>query len=260
MYARYARSVVAAESGTWALRRDAVIFNSVPKGDRASAFVHASWSQPLYEEMRRNGDEYGGWETAPVFKEIATRDKLLRLLGGSHRPTLLIAVGHGLEFREGKQQFDDQGALLCSDFTLRGAAHGIDVRRRARHRRRGNAARHDRVHGGAVRRRHTEGTRHRGTASGARSRRAPSSPDWRNGCSRTRTAGHWRSSAMWTCSGRPSSNSSSRARASAAGDQKVRRPGSTRSAACCADTPPARRRNPSIPGTCRPHRSWWSRS
>ena len=94
----------------------------------ASAVVARAAGHAAVRGDAPDGDEFGGWETAPVFKEVATRDKLLRLLGGSHRPTLLVAIGHGLEFRDGEQQFEDQGALLCSDFTTGEPLTRSDVR------------------------------------------------------------------------------------------------------------------------------------
>jgi hypothetical protein len=119
MYARYARSVVDAESGRWALRREAVIFNPVPEGDTASVAAHQTLVTPLLEGLRRPDVAPEGWETTPVVKELATRDRLLRLLGGSHRPSLLVAVAHGLSFPMDKpeRQYDEQGAILCADWS-----------------------------------------------------------------------------------------------------------------------------------------------
>jgi hypothetical protein len=116
MYARYARSVVEAEGGTWALRREAVVFNPVPD-DPASLKAHRVLVTPLLEELRRP-PVAEGWETTPVVKELATRERLLRLLGGSHRPSLLVAIAHGMTFPPDNpdRQYDEQGAIVCADW------------------------------------------------------------------------------------------------------------------------------------------------
>jgi hypothetical protein len=121
MYARYARSVVAAESGAWALKRDAVVFAPLSEGDHAAKVLHRELVTPLYEDMERIGTDAGGWTVTRVVKEVATRDRLLRLLGGSHTPALLIAAGHGLGGRTTGEtdQLETQGALVCSEFKLR---------------------------------------------------------------------------------------------------------------------------------------------
>jgi len=121
MYARYAQSVVAAESGAWALKRDAVIFNPVSQGDYAGVLLHKKLVSPLYEDMERTGNDAGGWTVTRVFKEVATRDRLLRLLGGGHTPTLLIAAGHGLGALGDSEteQRETQGAIVCAEFKAR---------------------------------------------------------------------------------------------------------------------------------------------
>jgi hypothetical protein len=124
MYARYARSVVDAESGTWALRREAVVFNPIPEADFASVIAHQELVTPLLEGLRRPNVAPEGWDTTPVVKGLATRERLLQLLGGSHRPSLLVAISKGREFSidDPERQYDKQGAIVCVDWTYVSAA------------------------------------------------------------------------------------------------------------------------------------------
>ena len=119
MFARYARSVVSAESGDWAHLREAVVFNPMPAGDRASTVLHSALVEPMTKQLKLDV-ALEAWETSSIDKESATRDRLLRLLGGNDRPALLVCAGHGMSWspEQEQRQRDEQGAIVCSDWTI----------------------------------------------------------------------------------------------------------------------------------------------
>ncbi|MEO8452045.1 MAG: hypothetical protein ABI647_19805 [Gemmatimonadota bacterium] len=118
MHARYAESVVAAESGQWGLPRRAVIFSPVHVGDTATAMVASELVRPMVEELQRADLTLDEWQVAPVLEDLATRESLLRLLGGDRMPALLFVVAHGVARPSGDdRQLDEQGAIVCADWT-----------------------------------------------------------------------------------------------------------------------------------------------
>ena len=130
-YARYAESVVLAESGKVKLPRRASFWGAANPGDKATQ-LSAKWLvQPLLDNLRQREIEneivlQHDWQIDPfIGKDQATKQQLWRLLGGdpAQTPTLLFTASHGLEFPRGhKLQLDHQGALLCQEWGGPGSA------------------------------------------------------------------------------------------------------------------------------------------
>jgi hypothetical protein len=115
-YARYARSVVTAESGSFALPRELVVFN--PRhDDRPSELVRDRLVQPLLDQLTRRLSLTLDWSVTPALDESASRRHLESLLGGPSTPALLFTVAYGQSYSSGDpQQRARQGALVCSDW------------------------------------------------------------------------------------------------------------------------------------------------
>ena len=69
-----------------------------------------------------------------MLAELATKSHLLRLLDGDRRPALLVVAAHGIAYpKSDARQYDEQGAIVCSDWDgtspLKGAEYlaGRDV-------------------------------------------------------------------------------------------------------------------------------------
>jgi hypothetical protein len=125
-YDRYARAVVAAETGAVSLPRRATFFAPENPGDKATKLSAQYLVQPLYENLSQQvvGNDLvlsQPWELGtPVLGEgQATHARLEALLGGdpAQTPALLFAASHGIEFPAGHPaQLRQQGALLCQDW------------------------------------------------------------------------------------------------------------------------------------------------
>ncbi len=122
-YARYARSVVMAESGKVKLPRRAAFFGVKNPADRATQLSSKYLVQPLYGNLQDlTGDDLElehSWEVEKFVAEQATKAQLARLLGadGQQAPALLFTASHGMEFPlDDKRQIPHQGALLCQDW------------------------------------------------------------------------------------------------------------------------------------------------
>jgi len=117
MYARYARSVVEAESGQWGLPRQAVIFGPRHEQDPVTAMLARNLIEPMIQELSRPGLTVEEWRVTPVVADVATKGHLLRLLGGDRRPALLVVAAHGTSYPKGHQdQYDEQGSIVCADW------------------------------------------------------------------------------------------------------------------------------------------------
>jgi hypothetical protein len=113
-YARYARSVVTAETRPLRLPRRAVFFGPLHSGDRATQLSVEHLVTPLAEDLAR---AWPTWEVGLVRGDEATKARLRTLLGGDQLPALLFTAGHGMGFPNGDQlQLPHQGALLCRDW------------------------------------------------------------------------------------------------------------------------------------------------
>ncbi len=113
-YARYARSVVLAETGQVALPRRAAFFGPHSADDAATALSAQQLVAPLAQKLRA---EQPGWTVETHVAQAASKAQLNRLLGGDQTADLLFSASHGMAFPTGHpRQLPDQGALLCQDW------------------------------------------------------------------------------------------------------------------------------------------------
>lgn len=117
-YAKYATSVVMAETGGVQLPRKVSFFGVENPDDKATALSREHLVQPLYEKLSTRSDLGAtGWQMDAWVRERATKAQLQRLLAGDQTPALLFTASHGMEFPQGDpRQIPHQGALLCQDW------------------------------------------------------------------------------------------------------------------------------------------------
>jgi hypothetical protein len=113
-YARYARSVVSAETDTPRRPRRAVFFGVRNADDPATEQSADLLVAPLQKAL---AGDFPDWVVPPVLAADATRASLSRLLGGGATPALLFTASHGMAFPLGHdRQLLDQGALVCQEW------------------------------------------------------------------------------------------------------------------------------------------------
>ena len=121
-YARYAASVVAAETGKVLLPRTATFFGVANNDDPATEISTSGLIEPLANEMAasppgKKKPEQHPWQVTPILRGDATKSRLVEILGGKEPPSLLFTASHGVGFPCGNVlQPTQQGALLCSDW------------------------------------------------------------------------------------------------------------------------------------------------
>jgi hypothetical protein len=118
-YARYARSVVEAETSGLACERRMALFGVKNPDDHATKLTADLLIRPLEERLVTLEDwqQVRDWQVASVLEREATKERLGRLLGGAETPALLFTASHGVGFLEGDPlQRAHQGALLCQDW------------------------------------------------------------------------------------------------------------------------------------------------
>jgi|CXWL01.1.fsa_nt_gi hypothetical protein len=112
-YERYARSVVAAESGHQLRDRSLAFLGPRFEGDRATELSADELLAPLGASLAVEP----GWRVRREIGPAATKARLRRLLGGTETPALLFTASHGLAFpADDERQVDQQGALVCADW------------------------------------------------------------------------------------------------------------------------------------------------
>lgn len=113
-YARYARTVVEAESGKLKLPRRAVFVGVQNDDDPATQLSATQLVRPLAQNLAELLDD---WTCETQVGESATKARLLEWMGGAHTPTLLFTASHGMGFpNDDPRQRPHQGALLCQDY------------------------------------------------------------------------------------------------------------------------------------------------
>jgi hypothetical protein len=113
-YARYARSVVAAETGAVRLPRHATFFGVANPNDQATTLSADQLILPLVDSLRTAKPD---WTITAQVRDEASKAQLARLLGGDQTPALLFTASHGMEFpQDDPRQISHQGALLCQDW------------------------------------------------------------------------------------------------------------------------------------------------
>jgi hypothetical protein len=121
-YSQYARSVVRAETSPPRKARRFVFFGPDHANDPATRASRHHLIDPL---ARISQEVLHPWRVDHLTGSLATKERLLELLGGAEAPALLFTAGHGLAFSaEDPRQAEEQGALLCADWPGPGAWEG----------------------------------------------------------------------------------------------------------------------------------------
>ncbi len=115
-YAQYAHSVVEAERRPLTRRRRVVLTGTKHPGDGATT-SSATVLLPELEKELRDGATANGWTIERHQPEQATKNDLLRLMGGPETPALLFTATHGMAF-PGKPDLQQraQGSLVCQEW------------------------------------------------------------------------------------------------------------------------------------------------
>ena len=121
-YARYAESVMDAETGRAPRARRAQFFAVSNPGDNSTRLSADHLVMPLIEHVGARRADHG-FAIASDLGDPATRARLIELLRDA--PAVLFTAGHGMGFPSGDAgQREHQGALLCQDWP--GPGHPVD--------------------------------------------------------------------------------------------------------------------------------------
>ena len=113
-YARYARSVVQAESGGFAKPPRAAFFGVRNAGDAATQM---SADELVGKVATAFAQRHRDWSVNCRIAAEATKARLAHLLGGDETPRLFFSASYGMGFPCGHDlQLAHQGALLCQDW------------------------------------------------------------------------------------------------------------------------------------------------
>ncbi|NTV65188.1 MAG: hypothetical protein HGA65_16890, partial [Oscillochloris sp.] len=114
-YASYARSVVTAESGSFALPRQAAFFGPTYEDDQAAQQLSQQLIHPTVNKLQATQLD---WSIQMILDSEARRERLLGLLGGSETPALLFTGSHSIRSPSDNPRFtSDLGALITADFS-----------------------------------------------------------------------------------------------------------------------------------------------
>lgn len=114
-YARYAESVVAAETGR--VRRARKVALVAPAHDEATRMSCHGLTGPLAGRLLdAAATARDGWEVESRLAEEAHKDRFAAVLGGDGAPALAFTASHGVAFPCGHpRQEAEQGALVCQE-------------------------------------------------------------------------------------------------------------------------------------------------
>lgn len=113
-YARYAQSVVEAESGRVKRAKRAAFFGVANQDDTATMLSASELIAPLAGLMEK---DQPSWKIDSILAADAMKARLAELMGGPDTPALLFTASHGMLFRNGSpRQAEHMGALVCGDW------------------------------------------------------------------------------------------------------------------------------------------------
>jgi hypothetical protein len=118
-YARYAQSVVDAETKGAERARRLALFGVCNPDDYATSLSADRLVRPLAEKLAKpeRWQDVRDWEVRASVAEEATKARLGGLLAEEKGPAILFTASHGMGFLHGDPlQRDHQGALLCQDW------------------------------------------------------------------------------------------------------------------------------------------------
>lgn len=115
-YARYANSVVQAETQKFSRSKTATFFGIANPDDRATQMSAAQLIKPITAKIQ--GDEkLKDWKVNVVEPASATKANLTNYLGGKDTPAFLFTASHGMGFKlDDNRLLPHQGAILCQDW------------------------------------------------------------------------------------------------------------------------------------------------
>ena len=122
-YARYAQSVVAAETSGLSLGRRMALWGPRTPGDRATELSSEHLLTPLSQWLTKTLFAEPGFAEHPWTLDSddighGTHARLAELLGGDRTPALLLTASHGLYYPQSHPWHRSHtGALLCQDWT-----------------------------------------------------------------------------------------------------------------------------------------------
>ena len=113
-YARYANSVVQAETQNFSRSKTAAFFGVANPGDRATDMSSKQLIAPLAAQMKAENQD---WKVNLVDPANATKANLANFMGGKDTPALLFTASHGMGFKPTDNRLlRHQGAILCQDW------------------------------------------------------------------------------------------------------------------------------------------------
>jgi hypothetical protein len=114
-YARYARSVVAAESTGFSSPKTAVFAGVTDEGNTALKMGSQYLVDPLVDRISK---EFSNWVITKAVGEDAKKERIREYLGGAETPAFLFVISHGMGYPYGdSRQRSIQGALVCQDWS-----------------------------------------------------------------------------------------------------------------------------------------------
>ena len=94
-YARYAHSVVQAETTGMVLPRQATFFGTSNPGDGATELSATHLVAPLAKVLAA---DHADWTVETILANEATKTRMGRVIGGDQTPSLVFTASHGIGF------------------------------------------------------------------------------------------------------------------------------------------------------------------